>query len=228
MSEVLAVIEGVSTESPVFHVAKALGDVIHGTVRTLCVTDLSAEESQTQALEALAEDSVALGVLAAEQSASAVCWQVISQASKPVVLVPPRVRVARAAIGRVLVPLDGTPESSAAISGTVSQLARAGVDIVVLHVFDAATAPRFWDQAAYAPRDWAEEFLSRHVSAQNARLEIRTGTPGEQVVDVAEAENADLIALGWSQQLDENRARTVRRSVLESAVPVLLVPLLDG
>jgi nucleotide-binding universal stress UspA family protein len=59
-------------------------------------------------------------------------------------------------------------------------------------------------------------------------MEIRSGTPGEQVVDVAEAERVDLIALGWSQQLDADRAHTVRRSVLDSGVPVLLVPLVDG
>jgi hypothetical protein len=42
---------------------------------------------------------------------------------------------------------------------------------------------------------------------------------------VAGAEEADLIALGWSQHLDAERSRTVRRSVLHAGVPVLLLPV---
>jgi len=45
------------------------------------------------------------------------------------------------------------------------------------------------------------------------------------VVDVAGAEEADLIALGWSQHLDAGRSRTVRLSVLHAGVPVLLLPV---
>ena len=151
-----------------------------------------------------------------------------SRASKPVVLVPPGAKVRRPAISRVLLPLDGTPESAAAVAGTMGLLARAGVDLVVLHVFDAATVPRFWDQAAHAHRAWAEEFLARNAAAAGARLELRSGSPGEQVVEVAGAEQADLIALGWSQHLDAGRSRTVRRSVLHAGVPVLLVPAGGG
>jgi len=33
-----------------------------------------------------------------------------------------------------------------------------------------------------------------------------------------------MIALGWSQQLDPGRARTVRRALLDAVVPVMLVP----
>ena len=108
------------------------------------------------------------------------------------------------------------------------QFARAGVDLVALHVFDAETVPRFWDQAAHARRAWAEEFLARYCAQPGARLELRTGVAGERVLDVAEAEGADMIALGWSQQLDPGRARTVRRAVLDAVVPVMLVPMASG
>lgn len=229
MSEILAITDGASTGSPVLDVATTVGAVAHATVRTLRLPPGTPDTDNVEwVLDALAQPSVEIGVLAAAEPETALCWNVVSRAAKPVVLVPPGVEVARPAIGRVLVPLDGTSASSAAVSDMVGRLSRAGIDIVVLHVFDAETAPRFWDQAAYAPRTWAEEFLSRHVSAENARMEIRAGTPGQQVVDVAEAESVDLIALGWSQQLDPDRAQTVRQSVLGSGVPVLLVPLVDG
>ena len=108
---------------------------------------------------------------------------------------------------------------------TVEQFARAGVDLVALHVFDAETVPRFWDQAAHARRAWAEEFLARYCAQPGMRLELRSGVAGEHVLDVAEAERADMIALGWSQHLDPGRARTVRRTVRDAVVPVMLVPM---
>jgi hypothetical protein len=97
--------------------------------------------------------------------------------------------------------------------------------VVVLHVFDASTVPRFWDQAAHARRAWEEEFMTRFCAQPGARLELRSGAAGQQVVDVAATEGVDLITLGWSQRLDPGRAQTVRRTVLEAAVPVMLVPL---
>ena len=63
------------------------------------------------------------------------------------VLVPPGAKVRRPAIRRVLLPLDGTPESAVAVADTMGLLACAGVDLIVLHVFDAATVPRFMAEA---------------------------------------------------------------------------------
>jgi len=42
---------------------------------------------------------------------------------------------------------------------------------------------------------------------------------------VAAAEQADMIALAWSQRLDPGRAAAVRRTILEAKVPVMLVPM---
>jgi hypothetical protein len=44
-------------------------------------------------------------------------------------------------------------------------------------------------------------------------------------VKVAGTEQADMIALAWSQRLDPGRAAAVRRAVLDTGVPVLLVPM---
>jgi nucleotide-binding universal stress UspA family protein len=146
---------------------------------------------------------------------------------KPLVLVRPDGAEHRAeALSRVLVPLDGTEESATAVAGTLALFAAGGVDIVVLHVFGEATAPRFWDQAVHARRSWEAEFLARFCPAPGARLELRSGSPGAGILDVAESEQADLIALGWSQQPSEGRARTVRATLRGTSVPVLLVPVL--
>lgn len=226
MSEVLAAVEDGPAESRVMSIAEAIGDVMHARVRSLSFAKgLNQDRRAELVLKDLDDPEVLLGILAANTSVRSACWSVVRLANKPIVLVPPEARMSRPAIGRVLVPLDGSPGSSAAVSGVVDLLASAGVDLVVLHVFDAATAPRFWDQMAYAPQAWAEEFLTRNVHASGARLELRSGSPGEQVVDVAAEENADLIAMGWSQTLEGERARTVRRSVLDSGIPVMLMPV---
>ena len=109
--------------------------------------------------------------------------------------------------------------------GTVDLLAGAGIEIVALHVYTAATIPKFQDHAVHAERAWEAEFLSRYCAQPGVRLHMRSGVTAEQVLDVAAAEDVDLVVLGWSQRLDEGRARTVRRTVRDANVPVMLVPL---
>ena len=228
MPEVLAAVEA-GQDSLVTSVAELVSGILQAGTRRLDLPDgLSQERVAALVLRALAEPSAVLAVLAAHPSLRAACWRVVQRARKPVVLAPPGAKVRRPAISRVLLPLDGTPESAVAVADTMGLLARVGVDLVVLHVFDAATVPRFWDQAAHAHQAWTEEFLARNAATAGARLELRSGSPGEHVVDVAGAEQADLIALGWSQHLDAGRSRTVRRSVLHAGAPVLLLPIGGG
>jgi len=225
MTQVLAVLGGGTTEAPVIETAAALAEIAHARVRQVSLTaDLSAERAAARVLDALHSPGSLLAVLARDERPRPIWRRVAQRSARPVVLVPAAARGRRPEIRRVLLPLDGTAESAAAVAGTVEQLASAGVDLVVLHVFDAETVPRFWDQAAHAGRAWAEEFLARYCAQPGVRLEIRTGVAGEHILDVAAAERADMIALGWSQQLDPGRARTVRRAVLDAAVPVMLVP----
>lgn len=225
MNEVLAVLE-TGCETPTTEVAVAVADLMHAQLRMLRQDPGEPAVLRADAiLRALTEPSVVAAVLVAEPDEAATCWQVVQRADKPVALVPSGARTS-GTISRALVPLDGTRESADAVSTLVELLAGAGVDIVVLHVFDATTVPMFWDQAAHTEQAWSAQFLERHVPT-GARLALRSGTPGEHVVSVADAERADLIALGWSRHLGPGRALTVRRSVLRAGRPVLLVPVAD-
>ena len=150
---------------------------------------------------------------------------VIQRCPLPVLVVPAGKRLPPpTVVDRVLVPLNGTAVSADAVAETVGMFCAHGVDVVVLHVFDESTVPRFWDQAEHARQSWAEEFLARFCDRPNARLELRSGTPGANVVDVAIAEHADLIALGWAQDLSPGRAHTIRATLASSPIPVLLLP----
>jgi nucleotide-binding universal stress UspA family protein len=226
MMEVVALTTGADADGQVMQTAAMAGEIIRADVRRVSLAQgTPAGPAAARLLRALREPGAVLGVLASEQPSRSFWQRIVSSCAKPVIVVPPAARGQRPGIRRVLLPLDGTPESARAVAEAVGQFATAGVDLVALHVFNEATVPMFWDQPAHAHRAWAEEFLARNCVRSGARLELRTGVTGEHIVDVAARERADMIVLGWSRQLDPGRARTVRHTVLSAAVPILLVPL---
>jgi hypothetical protein len=98
------------------------------------------------------------------------------------------------------------------------------VEILAVHVFDATTVPRFWDRPQYNHQAWSSEFLARWCPTPGARLALRAGRPGGQVLAVAAAQQADMIARGWSQDLTGDRAAVVREVLTRTDLPVLLLP----
>jgi nucleotide-binding universal stress UspA family protein len=186
--------------------------------------------SGTVVLRDLDEPAVRLAVLPYSAGhAARLVTDVIQRCTKPVVVVPVRRRATPpTSIDRVLVPLDGTVESAVTVAETVALFGASGADIIVLHVFDRTTVPKFWDQAVHARKSWVDEFLSRFCDQPNVRMELRSGTPGEHILDVTASEHADLIAFGWGQNLSAGRARTVRSTLAQSTIPVLLLPLADA
>ncbi|NNH69296.1 universal stress protein [Nocardia uniformis] len=200
-------------------IADALADIVGGGV-------LTAATANDEFLAALEAPDVVLGVLAFDDTA----WEIVERSPKPIVLVPTGVRANEhpGRIARVLVPLDGTEESAHAVAQTVRLFRSAGIEIVVLHVFDRSTVPPHWDQAAHARAAWECEFRARWCTpyfdgSPPPTVTLRSGAPGENVVTVAEAE-ADLIILGWSRRLLPGRAQTVRAAVSGASVPVMLIP----
>jgi hypothetical protein len=95
-----------------------------------------------------------------------------------------------------------------------------------LHVHELDSLPLFTDQPQHELTAWAQEFLRRHCPhPEHVRLEVRIGVPGQHVLNVAEQIGADLIALGWAQELAGGRAAVVHEALERSRVPVLLVPV---
>ncbi len=223
MRKILAV-AGPESASTVAAVAEAVAGVLKATVIRF---DPRLPDIQHAAavLGELNQPDAVLGVVLGDTATAGRSWRIAGRSAKPIIVVPQAFTAARPlVISRVLVPLDGTLESAAAVSETMELFAKAGVELVVLHVFDETTAPRFWDQAAHARHSWEQEFRARFCTQVEARIELRSGEPGEHVIRAAADEHADLIALGWSQRLQAGRARTVRSAVRESEVPVMLVP----
>ncbi|MGH4007147.1 MAG: universal stress protein [Pseudonocardiaceae bacterium] len=224
MIQVLAATDRTETAPAVDGVAAAVAQVLHSDIRRVRSEPGQSAKTVQLLQRVLNEPETLLGVLAVNEPSPAACWRIIQESTKPLIIVPAALRSVRP-ISRVLVPLDGTAESAGAVAETVDLFARAGVDLVILHVFDETTVPRFWDQVAHARRAWEAEFLARYCRLPGIRLELRQGVAGEHVVDVAATEQVDLITLGWSQRLGPGRACIVRKTVRDAVVPVMLVPV---
>ena len=224
-AEVLAVL-GRGDEGPVTGTAEVIARLADGQVRPLrLAADLSPGRAADRVIRALHRPSTLTGVLPGDERWRQL-WQPVAQRSaKPVVLVPAGARRLPRRIRRVLLPLDGTARSAAAAAEAAERFARGGAELVVLHVFDAETVPKFWNQHAHASQAWEQEFLARYCALPMARLELRSGAAAEHMAKVAGAEQADMIALAWSQRLDPGRAAAVRQTILEAEVPVMLIPM---
>jgi nucleotide-binding universal stress UspA family protein len=149
---------------------------------------------------------------------------VATAVQKPVVVVPPD---ASGVLGRILVPLEANRHVSLA-PRVVFDLSRgSGLEVVVLHVHDEDSLPLFTDQPQHENDAWAREFVRRYCQSGvgTIRLERRVGRIEELVPTVAEEVGADLIALGWAQDLAHGRAPIVRAVLERARVPVLLVPV---
>jgi nucleotide-binding universal stress UspA family protein len=145
---------------------------------------------------------------------------------KPVVIVPPDAAPATT-IRRVLVPIEGGVSEALTPRAIVEVARAASLEVVVLHVHEPADLPAFTDQPQHEQKAWAHEFLRRYCpwGIDSIRLEVRVGRPEDLLLLVAEQTHADLLALGWSQELAEGRAPVVRAVLDRGHTPVLLVPV---
>jgi nucleotide-binding universal stress UspA family protein len=123
--------------------------------------------------------------------------------------------------------MEGDPDTAATMRNTIRLARDVDLEIVVLHVRDAASLPMFEDQPQHETDAWAQEFLARYVSVPAAavRLELRVGMPHEQIPAAAAELEADLVALGWLQDSSPGHAKVVRAALERCPTPVLLVPL---
>ena len=96
-------------------------------------------------------------------------------------------------IRRILVPLNGTQTTAAALGATIRLAVDRDVALVLLHVHDLAALPLFSEQPQYELEDWTREFLRRHdVEAERVRIEVRVGAPGQHVLELAASSGADM------------------------------------
>jgi nucleotide-binding universal stress UspA family protein len=161
---------------------------------------------------------------AGEHAPGSTTTALVTLLEKPVVVVPPNATVEHR-VQRVLVPLNGETQGTAAVQDVMQLAANVMPQVVLAHVYDERSLPAFSDQLSHEVRAWREEFIARHCPpGLDARLELRVGEPHEHLLDVLRRSACDLVALSWSQDLTGEHAAVVRRMLAESPVPVLLMP----
>jgi nucleotide-binding universal stress UspA family protein len=246
MNKILAAIDNSAVARPVLDVASLVADLLGAEIEAVHARE-DGDQTARAAAEAAgiplrsigkpvvaalveagaASDVVAIalgarGIEAGRRPAGHVALQLALSLPKPLVVVPPE---AAGQLQRILVPLNGLELSAGTLARTLKLAAHRKLEIIVLHVHDQESIPLFSDQRQHELECWAEEFLRRHCpDPELVRLETRVGAPGENVLQVADYTSADLIALGWSQDLGPGRAAVVRAALERSPVPLLLVP----
>jgi nucleotide-binding universal stress UspA family protein len=249
MTIVLAAVESDDCAQPVLNTTIALANLFEGTAVALHVRENGPGGPRAQAAAAgvqlrdtagdpigeivaaaRAPDVVALvlgarGVHGGPRPAGHTALEVITRVSKPVAVVPPRARMPQQ-LTRILVPLEGTKESSFALEETVELAHRRQLEILALHIHSPATVPAFSDHEPHGTVAWEHEFLTRYIPIPHERVKLlrRLGVPADDVIAVAHDTSAELIVLAWSQKLSAGRARVVSETLARSEVPVLLIP----
>jgi nucleotide-binding universal stress UspA family protein len=245
MSTILAALDTTPAALSVLATARAVGHALHLDVRALHVgksPGRAAEYAQeyglpllvvpgrpdSRIIEAGERPEVDLVVLALHGSPGRnepghTARAVATHLTKPVLVVPPDAPI-REAPRRLLIPLDGTRGVSAAVRPLIATYVAAGADVIAVHAFEPHTVPMFLDGV---PDEiaWRNEFLLEHCADLGIRLETRPGPTVLALLDVAAAEDVDVIALGWRQNLAPDRAVVVREVLQRARRPVALVPL---
>ncbi|HZE97743.1 MAG TPA: universal stress protein [Planctomycetota bacterium] len=139
---------------------------------------------------------------------------VVREAMLPVILKRPGLPPPRNTLRRILVPLDGSPESLTILTTVKSLALQTGAEVVFLHVTERALVPASPDGVPRAPK--ASEHPKEKLLDIANRLEKsdlvfwQTLAPGEAVEEVlnhAKALDADLIAM--AARVGRGRERTI-------------------
>ena len=244
MSTVLAAVDATPAARAVLATARAVGQALNLEVRALYVGELPSPAAEyaeefgvplvvvggrpdDRIIEAGEHPDVDLVVLAlhglpGRNEPGHTARAVATQLTKPVLVVPPEAPI-REDPRRVLIPLDGTRGVSAAVRPLIAAYVAAGAEVIAVHVFEPHTVPMFLDGV---PDEiaWRDEFLAQHCADLGIRLETRPGPTVLALLDVAAAEDVDVIALGWRQNLAPERAVVVREVLQRARRPVALIP----
>jgi nucleotide-binding universal stress UspA family protein len=144
-------------------------------------------------------------------------------------------------IGRVLLPLDGSKESEAAIPHVEELASKLKAEVVLLHVMaptyfvysipGETVAMSFTPEDIERFREKAEHYLETVVSAfqrrgVNARVEVTLGAAAEEIIRFADEISADVVAMSTHGRSGIGRWAfgSIADKVLHAAnTPVLLV-----
>ncbi len=165
---------------------------------------------------------------------------VLAGGRKPVLVLRPSIRFhAQPRFRRLLLPIAGSPVTSAALAPLARLAARLGASLDFLYVHcpgqrlrserGGVAAPRYVDQPQHEWQSWMTESVERVMACVedgrdlSLRMHLAHGEPAREIVRYAEKEELDLIALVRRSKLQPGRARVLRAVVDQAGVPVLVL-----
>lgn len=246
MSRIIAAVDDSAAAHPVVAAAHLLAPVFGADVEGVHVTDVEGRTAASAAasfgirfrtvpgdplarLVALASDDDVVGFAIGQRSKVAgaatghLALGLVDSVDKPVLVVPPRA-VIPARFRRVLIAMEGLPGRTRDLKRAIALASGAELELIVVHVDDESSVPSFSDQVQYETEAYAEEFLARYApGAPDMRLELRIGSPVDQILATCAVEQPDVVAMGWPHADGPRRGDVVRAVLERSPVPVLLV-----
>lgn len=247
MTKLIAAIDNSVTARPVCAMALAVAPVLGADIECVHVVEDGFQTAQAVAeasglpLRLLKDDSLdALARVAVEPDVVAVLLgahshpgtrrgvghlplALASETDNPVIVVPPTAHPP-ARVSRVLIAMKGTPTKPVDLRRAIELATASGLDITVVHVDDESTIPPFCDQVQHDTDVYAAEFFARNLpGAIHARLELRVGSPVEEILDVARSVGAEILAVGWPRHTGPGHGEVAREILERSETPVLLV-----
>ncbi len=186
-------------------------------------------------------DCVAIGLRTVDAPGLGhVAQALLAEFSLPLFLVRPGMRPLTG-LRRLLVPLEGTPSTSAAMRFADETLGVHAGEIVVLNVATgkvdveagSMSAPCYIDQEQYEWTNWQKEFIRRFCPCPEScrhLVRVRSGEPAKIIAKEARSREVELVVLSWEGSFAEGHGGVVRTLLETAPCPLLIVPAggLDG
>jgi nucleotide-binding universal stress UspA family protein len=147
----------------------------------------------------------------------------VTESPVPLLILPPGHSGLTKADPHVMIPLDGSEATTAALGPLATTLANAGAHLRLLHFFDSDRLPPFVGSEEDV-RVLAEEFRLRHLTDQAETCDLRLGDPAQHMIDATIDRPTEAILIAWNQDLAPGRAEVVRRLLRESPLPIITLP----
>jgi nucleotide-binding universal stress UspA family protein len=246
MSRVIAAIDNSPAARPVLAMAKAVAPLFAAEVDAVHIVQDGDQTAESEAAEAgvtlrriegdpseriaaLVDAADVVAVVIGTHSrtvgrhAGHVPLALASSTDKPVIVVHPSA-TPPTRLRRVMVAIEGTPRKVKDLKRAIEFIESTGLEIIAVHVDDGANIPSFGDQVQHETEAYTREFFSRFLpGAPEARLELRIGSPPDEILAATEEAGAELLAVGWPQGGQDERGIVARELLERCRVPMLLV-----
>lgn len=178
--------------------------------------------------------------------AGSVAIEVLENTYKPVLLVRPDIEIKcnEEEIWipqKVLVPLNGAPNSAQALVPAMKIVAKTHASIDLLHIpgqkkEDSSeevsyTTPYYVDYPQHEWDAWSKEFVRRFCPILtnhnniNFKLSYSYGDPGEEILNFARENKNDFIVMAWHGTFSKFRASVLKKVLLETPCPIMLIKI---